>query len=147
MRDAWAGSFHELLTLQQPRTDAPMHLPDGPPLFEERERRRRRRRLEQQGVGSGQPAERHCSAGAKAAAAPTTRSGAGGGECAAAGGAAGSVTRKQRNRIQVFASMTHTPPPSEAALATMTKEQAAQWLHARWTEWVHHGLAEQPGPT
>jgi len=30
-RDAWAGSFHELLTLDTPRTDAPMHLPEAPP--------------------------------------------------------------------------------------------------------------------
>ena len=29
-RDAWAGSFTELLTLDQPRTDAPMHLPLAP---------------------------------------------------------------------------------------------------------------------
>ena len=30
-RDAWAGSFGELLTEKEPRTDAPMHLPDAPP--------------------------------------------------------------------------------------------------------------------
>ena len=30
-RDAWAGSFDELLTLSKPRTDAPLHLPDAPP--------------------------------------------------------------------------------------------------------------------
>jgi hypothetical protein len=30
-RDAWAGSFHELLTLDAPRTDTPMHLPAAPP--------------------------------------------------------------------------------------------------------------------
>jgi hypothetical protein len=29
-RDAWAAPFDELLTLQEPRTDAPMHLPDAP---------------------------------------------------------------------------------------------------------------------
>merc|ERR1712060_912882 len=28
-RDAWSGSFHELL-LDSPRSDAPMHLPDAP---------------------------------------------------------------------------------------------------------------------
>ena len=26
----WAGSFDELLTLDSPRTDAPMHLPQAP---------------------------------------------------------------------------------------------------------------------
>jgi phospholipase C len=30
-RDAWAGSFSELLTLKSPRTDAPLHFPDAPP--------------------------------------------------------------------------------------------------------------------
>jgi len=29
-RDAWSGSFDEVFTLAQPRTDAPMHLPDAP---------------------------------------------------------------------------------------------------------------------
>jgi hypothetical protein len=29
-RDAWAGTFAELLTLDAPRTDAPMHLPSAP---------------------------------------------------------------------------------------------------------------------
>lgn len=29
-RDAWAGSFHELLTLDSPRKDCPMHLPTPP---------------------------------------------------------------------------------------------------------------------
>jgi len=29
-RDAWAGSFHELLSLDEPRTDCPMHLPTPP---------------------------------------------------------------------------------------------------------------------
>lgn len=31
-RDAWAGNIEELLELDEPRTDAPMHLPDAPPL-------------------------------------------------------------------------------------------------------------------
>ena len=30
-RDAWAASFHEVLSLSSPRTDCPMHLPDPPP--------------------------------------------------------------------------------------------------------------------
>jgi hypothetical protein len=29
-RDAWAGTFDELLTLDAPRTDCPMHLPEPP---------------------------------------------------------------------------------------------------------------------
>ena len=30
-RDAWAASFHEVLSLSSPRTDCPIHLPDPPP--------------------------------------------------------------------------------------------------------------------
>ena len=104
-RDAWAGSFHELLTLTTPRTDAPMHLPDGPPIHAERERERRRlQQLEEENLnlmGSEEAAAaatdgeeqspRHCSSSAAAAASATS-----GGECAADGD---SVTQKQRNRI------------------------------------------------
>ena len=31
-RDAWAGSFEELLTLDSPRTDCPLHFPESPPV-------------------------------------------------------------------------------------------------------------------
>jgi hypothetical protein len=31
-RDAWAGTFESLLTLDEPRTDCPLHLPEGPPV-------------------------------------------------------------------------------------------------------------------
>eukprot|EP01046_Picozoa_sp_COSAG06_P044003 COSAG06_NODE_5858_length_3243_cov_4.755407_2_plen_204_part_00 len=142
-RDAWAGSFHELLTLTTPRTDAPMHLPDGPPIHAERERERRRLQQLEEEMGSeeaaaaatdgGEQSPRHCSSSAAAAAASTTD----GGECAADGD---SVTQKQRNRIKVFSAMTNSLAPSEAELAAMTKDEAAQWQHERWAEWVGHGL-------
>ena len=142
-RDAWAGSFHELLTLNEPRTDAPMHLPDGPPIHAERadEREHRRRLMQQQrheGMQDGhhevvleeaEPIPRHCSA------APVRALDAG--ECAAEGGG---VTMKQRNRFQVFAAMTNTVAPTETELATMTKDDAAQWQHQRWAQWIGHGL-------
>ena len=131
MRDAWAGSFHELLTLKTPRTDAPLHLPDGPPLFAERQARQARQlRAASEATRVGERGERHCSS-AEAA----RRHGFG--ECAAEGTA---VTTKQRNRIKWLASMTHVAPPPEAALARMTKEEAARWIHARWEDWVRHGL-------
>jgi len=62
-RDAWAATFDELLTLDAPRTDAPMHFPEPPPVAapwtcpgcvnppEEEDRRR---------LGELQP--QHCSA-------------------------------------------------------------------------------------
>ena len=54
-RDAWAGSFHELLTLDTPRTDAPMHLPEPPAQHAVRERRRLRRLFEEE-MAAGEPA-------------------------------------------------------------------------------------------
>ena len=76
--------------------------------------------------------EDEATAGAAAAASATS-----GGECAADGD---SVTQKQRNRIKVFSAMTNSLAPSEAELAAMTKDEAAQWQHERWAEWVGHGL-------
>jgi hypothetical protein len=158
-RDAWAGSFHELLTLTTPRTDAPMHLPDGPPIHAEREKERERRRLQQLEeeenlnlMGSEEAAAaatdgeeqeqspRHCSSSSSSSSssAAATASAGGGGECAADGD---SVTQKQRNRIKVFSAMTNSVAPSEAELAAMTKDEAAQWQHERWAEWVGHGLS------
>mmetsp|Transcript_20438 Transcript_20438/g.37255 ORF Transcript_20438/g.37255 Transcript_20438/m.37255 type:complete len:500 (+) Transcript_20438:75-1574(+) len=34
-RDAWAGSFHDVFSLKEPRTDTPEHLPDAPPFSDE----------------------------------------------------------------------------------------------------------------
>jgi len=31
-RDAWAGTFDQLMTLDEPRTDCPMHFPEPPPV-------------------------------------------------------------------------------------------------------------------
>jgi hypothetical protein len=133
-RDAWAGSFHELLTLQAPRQDAPMHLPDAPPPHEERERRRVRRLRDAaaETVAAGR-APLHCSATSALAQGIGVPSG----ECAVDGDA---VTRKQRNQIKVFAAMTHKAPPSEEVLLSMSKEEAGLWIHQRWAEHMDHGL-------
>ena len=120
-RDAWAGSFHELLTLETPRTDAPMHLPDGPPLHAERQRRR----LWQADGEVGEAQPRHCSAAPEAE------------EC---GADDAGVTQKQRNRMAWLSALTHTAAPSEPELARMTKAEAARWGGERWAEWVGHGL-------
>ena len=138
-RDAWAGSFHELLTLQAPRKDTPMHLPDAPPPHEERRRRLQRQSLlrdeaNAEAAAAGR-APLHCSATSAAAAA--AGAGAPSGECAVDGNA---VTRKQRNQIEVFAAMTHVAPPSERELSSMSKEEAGLWIHTRWAEHMHHGL-------
>ena len=54
-RDAWAGSFEELL-LDAPRGDAPMHLPDAPPAAAPRGTRRRPTPMAARSGGA-----RHCS--------------------------------------------------------------------------------------
>ncbi len=119
-RDRWAGSFEELLTLDEPRTDAPLHLPTapkpatpfppcertgcpGPPsspppttaVADVGDDEQSRRLLQHHGTGAGSSrptvAERHCSANA-----------AGGQElrCTEPGG---EMTQKQRNQLQQLA--------------------------------------------
>ena len=141
--NTWAGSFHELLTLDTPHTDALMHLPNAPLPTEVLERRRLRLLFEQEmasdkdataaaraGRRVAPPALPHCSANV----APERA-------CAAKKG----VTVKQRNQMRVFAGITHTPMPSSADIDSMTKEEAGQWIHKRWSVWVQHGHAALQG--
>jgi hypothetical protein len=119
-RDRWAGSFEELLTLDEPRTDAPLHLPTAPkpatpfPACErtgcpgppsspppataamgigDDEQSRRLLQYHGSSGSSSRPnvAERHCSANA-----------AGGQQlrCTEPGG---EMTQKQRNQLQQLA--------------------------------------------
>ena len=115
-RDAWAGSFHELLTLDKPRKDAPLHLPDAP----EGGAGRRRELLGEQsrsGAGDGGGGARHCSANAANACALDRE-----------------VTQKQRNQAKWLSSLTHTPVP--AGFGEWGFDGAAEWLHARWLEYM-----------
>jgi len=129
-RDAWAGSFHELLTLQEPRTDTPLHFPDGPPIHKSDRPQGHHghvgRRLEQDDV---RPEPRHCSP------AHTARQ-RGLEECAADGD---SVTLKQRNKIIQLSAVTGVAPPTEQELAAMTKSSAGAWIGARVAESIAHG--------
>ena len=76
------------------------------------------------------PAPRHCSASIGPARA-----------CAAEKG----VSQKQRNQMRVFASVTHSELPSEETIDAMSKEEAGQWIHERWTASVQHGRAARRG--
>jgi hypothetical protein len=162
-RDAWAGSFHELLTLQTPRTDAPMHLPDAPPPAAERRRARRLRSMRRLRDGdaaaaaaaggsaagaaaahtdTAEPHPLHCSAAARPSRAAAgghrddpSRGGSPRGECAADHS---SITQKQRNQIAWFAALTQMAAPPEDTLRSMDKEQAGHWIHSRWAEWLGH---------
>ena len=120
-RDAWAGSFDELLTLSEPR-DTPLHLPDAPkpavpfppnqgwppPPPAEAKGSAELRRLE---AHAGGPMPRHCSAG---------------GQCAEAGAA----TQKQRNTIRQFAAAANQPVPTN--LEQMTQAEAEEWITRTW---------------
>ena len=126
-RDAWAGSFDELLLLDRPRTDAPLHLPDPaapahpwlkPPPEEEDSSDVRRRA---QGM-SGAAVPQHCSA---------TQ-----GDSARSCQGRGHTTVKQRRTIRVLSRLTTTPEPN---IDAMDAEDAARYITDRWVEWMRRG--------
>ena len=128
-RDAWAGSFDELLTLSEPRGDAPLHLPEAPkpavPF------------PPNQGWPPGVPptalqdAEVESPAAAGAAGAEP-RHCSGNGRCAARDG----VTQKQRNTIAQFAAVSGLPPPD---LERMGHAEAAAWIARAWHGHIDSG--------
>jgi phospholipase C len=113
-RDEWSGSFDELLTLDEPRTDAPMHLPEAPvapPCIDPwcpPKTARRRQQL-------GHHASMHCSA--------TT------GTCAGFGG----VSTSQRRKIQALAALTDSNMPQ---LDQLTQKGASDWIGQKWAQWM-----------
>ena len=124
-RDAWAGSFDELLTLDTPRTDTPLHLPDAPPphagpcispcpppaASHDGDGDDGRRRLARPTPAR---AAQHCSASS--------------GQCAGVH----AVSNKQRHMIEVYGALTQTPSPNVAA---MDFAAAGRWIGARQREW------------
>ena len=125
-RDAWAGSFDELLTLDAPREDAPLHLPEAPkpavPF------------PPNQGWPPGVPPTALQSA---ETAIPTEEGPAGreprhcsgNGKCAARDG----VTQKQRNTIAQFVAVSGIAPPD---LERMSHAEAATWISRAWHEHI-----------
>ena len=128
-RDAWAGSFDELL-LDTPRPieDMPMHLPDAPkpkvpfgpggpspPISSSFDQPPPRQLLDDDSGAAiaDKNLPRHCSTN---------------GECAAPGGA----TQKQRNTIHQFAAAFGREPP--AGMDTLSYHQAAEWLHQAFVD-------------
>ena len=128
-RDAWAGSFDELLTLDAPRGDTPLHLPEAPkpavPF------------PPNQGWPPGVPptalqaAEIQGPAEKVAGAEP--RHCSGNGQCAERNG----VTQKQRNTIAQFAAVSGLLPPPD--LEQMTHGEAADWIMRAWHEHIDGG--------
>jgi hypothetical protein len=130
-RDAWAGSFEELL-LDTPRTDAPLRMPTPPPVAQPwgpphsyeaphsyKGQPISMRRLAEMDVlaGTAGPVPQHCSAS----------SASGGDTCLGPN----AVTAKQRRLIEVYSRLTQTPVPD---LSAMDHDQAAAWSTARYNE-------------
>ena len=125
-RDEWAGSLHELLTEDAPRTDSPMHLPTSPtpkipfgpnwppppPL------RRGLETAEEQEEGSPDP--QHC------------------GRVAPHNGCPGvtAINTKQRNTITLLSRLTVTPEPD---LDSMDYDDAEAWTGAQYRIWLAQG--------
>lgn len=129
-RDAWAGSFEELL-LDTPRTDAPLRMPTppnvsapwvGPHEYEasthvKGERMDMRRLAEMDvlvGTAGAVPVAQHCS----------VTNGCQG---------PGAVTVKQRRLIELYSMLTMAPAPD---LEGMSNEQAGAWSTARYEEYL-----------
>ena len=126
-RDAWAGSFDELL-LDTPRSieDTPMHLPaapkpkvpfaPSPPISSSLDNQPPPRQLLDDGYEAATADEnlpRHCSTN---------------GDCAAPGEA----TQKQRNTIHQFAAAFGRELP--AGMDGLSYHQAAEWLHQTFVD-------------
>eukprot|EP01052_Picozoa_sp_SAG31_P038895 SAG31_NODE_5284_length_2633_cov_1.219416_1_plen_150_part_00 len=113
-RDEWAGSLDEILTLSAPTNQGPMHLPDAPPGFQERQRRRRRLATVE-GSGDEEPEPQHC------------------GLVSQTCEGVGAVTTKQRRKIEEIAALTMHPLPD---MDGMTFATADTFLAARFADWM-----------
>ena len=124
-RDEWAGSLHELLTEDAPRTDAPIHLPTSPtpkipfgpnwPPPPPPQRRGSERAEEE-----GGPNPQHC------------------GRVAPHNGCPGvtAINTKQRNTITLLSRLTVTPEPD---LDSMDYDDAEAWTGAQYRDWLAQG--------
>ena len=137
-RDAWAGSFDELL-LDSPRMDAPMHFPDAPPPAapwdpapsigggnsnaENTGDEGFSRQWLGEGVGGGEPQPQHC------------------GQKEQVCRGIEHVTVKQQRTIQLLAKLTKTPEPDTSA---MSNAEANLWLQTHWGKWMAQDVIEHP---
>mmetsp|Transcript_51952 Transcript_51952/g.143913 ORF Transcript_51952/g.143913 Transcript_51952/m.143913 type:complete len:512 (-) Transcript_51952:14-1549(-) len=128
-RDAWAGSFDELL-LDAPRTDCPMHFPEPPTPA---------------APWDPPPDARHATS--PAATHPSKRelveSSAGGEHCSSPHGepeqsCAGTAvpSRKQRKTARVLAAYLEREEPD---LDAMNRAEADRWIAEHWHEWLERG--------
>ena len=124
-RDAWAGSFEELL-LENPRTDAPVHLPDAPAPATPWTPPPPRSVASMQPTG---PTPQHCSSwhGER----ETTCKGL------------NFANLKQQRHLRMFAEMLNVPVPD---VKQMTSMEADLWLARHWPTWMAQSLDSFFGP-
>ena len=114
-RDEWAGSMEELLDLPTPSNQGPLHLPDAPPGYEERNEQSRRRLTADGSLEEAVP--QHCGRQEQ------TCSGI------------GSVTTKQRRKMTEIATLTVHPLPD---MDRMTFGEADAFLAERFADWMRN---------
>ena len=126
-RDAWAGSFDELL-LASPRTDCPTHLPQEPPPATPwtpppKLQDGVRRHLAGAAVGADggvAPLPQHCSSIQHGDTEPSCPG-------------PGSINRKQRRSVRLLSHLLGVAPPDVEA---MDFADADAWITANWQEWM-----------
>lgn len=114
-RDEWAGSMEELLNLSTPSNQGPLHLPDAPPGYEQRNGQLRRRLIADGSLEEAVP--QHCSRKEQS--------------CSGIG----SVTTKQRRKMKEISTLTVHPLPD---MDSMTFDEADVFLAERFADWMSH---------
>lgn len=118
-RDEWAGSFDELLTLDQPRTDTPMHLPEAPPAppcvqpwCPPVSHQEGGRKLQEESSAKN---DVHCSAVERTCSGPDQ------------------VSVSQRRKMLELAALTESTAPK---VDFLTQAQASLWIAQKYAEWM-----------
>jgi len=131
-RDAWAGSFDELL-LDKPRTDCPMHLPEAPPTFASWDRPQPNMSTSAADAADDDDGRRQLLHGFDVAddTQPQHCSSRDGGHQQQQLECTGGLSTKQRRRIELYAQLTMTPVPD---IGAMGPDEANAFASARWDE-------------
>ena len=115
-RDEWAGAMDELLTLDAPTNQGPMHLPDAMPGYGDADPHGRRRLFGGEDDGGVEPAvPQHCSLQAQT--------------CEGMG----AVTTKQKRKMEEIAALTMHPLPD---IESMDFTSADRFLAQRFADWM-----------
>lgn len=126
-RDAWAGSFDELLTLQSPRKDCPLHFPTPPKIaapwtcpgcHNEAEQMRRLGTRDSDDAGDEGIEAQHCSAKSRLCQGTDA------------------VTEKQRRWIHHLMASSVTDGVTAPDVDKLTREEAQTWIDQHNHRWM-----------